>query len=173
MTNKAPEVIDDLSCMPPMTPIGTSWEMLTDAVMGGLSQGRLGVATTDGKAAVRLTGDISLANNGGFVQMALDLAPSGTVDATGWTGIALKVSGNGEGYKMHLRTSDFSRPWQSYRADFVAGAAPAVIRLPFAAFQPHRTDAQIDLSRLRRVGLVAIGRAFKADLALHDLRFYS
>lgn len=168
----APEIIDDLSLAAALTPLGTRWELLTDGVMGGLSQGRLAAGQIDGRPALRLTGDVSLANNGGFVQMALDLARDGVVDARGWTGIALTVSGNDENYKMHLRTADLTRPWQSYRADFTARAAPLVIRLPFTAFTPHRTTAVLDLSRLRRIGLVAIGRAFKADLVLYDLRFY-
>lgn len=169
----APDVIDDLSQPAPVTPLGTRWELLTDGVMGGLSQGRLAAEHAHGRPALHMTGHVSLANNGGFIQMALDLAPAGgTLDARRWGGIALTVSGTGEAYKMHLRTADLTRPWQSYRADFTAPVAPETIRLPFAAFTPHRTTAPLDLSRLRRIGLVAIGRAFAADLALHDLRFY-
>lgn len=46
------------------------------------------------------------------------------------------------------------------------------LRLPFADFVPHRTDAPFNLARLRRLGIVAIGRAFTADLALSGVRFY-
>ncbi|RPH72296.1 MAG: CIA30 family protein, partial [Hyphomicrobiales bacterium] len=37
-------------------------------------------------------------------------------------------------------------------------------------FTAHRTEIPLDLRRLRRLGLVAIGRAFAADLALAHLR---
>jgi hypothetical protein len=37
---------------------------------------------------------------------------------------------------------------------------------------PYRTDIPLDLRRLRRLGLVAIGRAFSADLAVGGLRFF-
>jgi len=31
----------------------------------------------------------------------------------------------------------------------------------------------LDLSRLRRIGIVAIGRAFRADVAVGGVRFYA
>ena len=46
------------------------------------------------------------------------------------------------------------------------------LRLPFADFRPYRTVAPLDLSRLRRLGIVAIGHAFTADLAVGGVRFY-
>ena len=46
------------------------------------------------------------------------------------------------------------------------------IRIPFTAFAPYRTGSALDLSRLERIGLVAIGREFAADLCLAELRFY-
>jgi hypothetical protein len=120
-----------------------------------------------------MTGRVRLENDGGFVQMALDLAPGGgPVDASGFAGIALTVRGNAEAYGVHLRTADLARPWQSYRAAITAGQDWAEHRLRFAAFEPHRTDVPFDPARLRRIGLVAIGRAFEADLAVADLRFF-
>jgi hypothetical protein len=113
-----------------------------------------------------------LENNGGFVQMALDLAPGGgLLDASGWSGLALTVYGNAETYGCHLRTDAVQRPWQSYRQEFAAEPVWRTLHLHFADFRPHRLDAPFDPARLRRLGLVAIGRAFDADLALADLRF--
>ena len=45
------------------------------------------------------------------------------------------------------------------------------MQLLFDHFVPHRTDVLLDTHRLRRIGLVAIARAFSADLALGGLRF--
>jgi len=39
-------------------------------------------------------------------------------------------------------------------------------------FEPHRLETPLDVTRLRRIGLVAIGRAFFADLAVARLAFY-
>jgi hypothetical protein len=168
-----PEVIDDQSLPFPATPRGTLWTVVTDAVMGGLSRGRVVGSVIAGRRAVRLTGQVSLANDGGFVQAALDLAPGGAaVDARGWHGIAFAAIGAGAAYNVHLRTTDLGRPWQSYRAGFVAGPAWADVLLPFAAFVPHRTDRPFDPARLRRIGIVAIGREMPADVAVAGLRFY-
>lgn len=169
----ATTIIDDLSRPFPEAANGACWELVTDGVMGGLSSGRLRRETVDGRAALRMTGEVSLANNGGFVQMALDLAPPGALlDASGWAGLALELRGNGESYGVHLRTDAVTRPWQSWRQGFVAPPDWAELRLPFDGFAPHRIDAPLDRARLRRLGLVAIGRSFAADLALGGLWLY-
>ena len=153
--------------------LGTRWETVTDRVMGGLSDAHLAHETHAGRSCLRLRGDVRLDNNGGFLQMALDLDSGvGEFDASGWTGLELVVQGNGERYGIHLRTGDLTRPWQSYRAQLVATPAWATVRLPFANFIPHRTEAPLDLKRLRRLGLVAIGKAFEADLRLASLSLY-
>ena len=172
MTN-TDTIIDDLSRPSGQTPRGTAWELISDRVMGGVSNGALTRQQVSGRAALRLTGTVSLENNGGFLQMALDLRPDGgAVDARGHGGLALDVLGNGERYNVHLRTADVTRPWQSYRAAFTAPAQWTTLHLPFADFAPHRLDAPLDLSSLRRIGIVAIGRTFEADIALGGLRFY-
>ena len=140
--------------------------------MGGVSEGTMVRAAIAGRAAIRMQGDVSLENNGGFVQIALDLSPDGgVVDASAWRGIELDVLGNGEEYGIHLRTDALIRPWQSYRQIFTADAAWRTVQLPFVDFVPHRTDVMLDPRRLRRIGVVAIGHAFSADLALAGLRF--
>lgn len=152
---------------------GARWEAVTDAVMGGISSATLSTETIDGLMALRLRGRVRLEHNGGFVQMALDLSTTGMpLDASAWQGVELCVRGNGEPYGVHLRTTDLTAPWQSYRAAFTACSDWQTLRLPFASFLPHRTSLPLGLTRLRRIGLVAIGRAFDADLALHRLALY-
>ena len=107
------------------------------------------------------------------LQAALDLRPTGgALDASDYTGVRLCARGNGEAYALHLRTPDNVRPWQSYRAQFKADAVWQHINIPFSAFTPHRVQTPLDISRLRRLGLVAIGRAFHADLAVCELALY-
>ena len=95
-----------------------------------------------------------------------------TLDASGYSGVSIIVRGNGEKYSVHLRTLDNVRPWQSYRAHFTVESDWDTIDLPFETFAPYRLEAPLDLTRLRRIGLVAIGRAFYADLAVSKLGFY-
>ena len=167
-------IIDDLSSQAPAASIGTSWQLFTDQVMGGVSTGTMSREVVGGRLAIRMRGDVRLENNGGFVQMALDLSPdSGVVDASAWSGIEIDLYGDDQDYGMHLRTSDLTRPWQSYRQSFRALPKWQTIRLPCAGFSAYRTEIPLDLRRLRRLGLAAIGRAFSADLAIGGLRFFS
>jgi hypothetical protein len=164
-------IIDDLSRDPPMSAIGTRWQLFTDRVMGGISNGSMVRETVEGRPAIRMRGDVSLENNGGFVQIALDLAPDGrAVDVSAWSGLELDVFGNGEEYSVHLRTSDLARPWQSYRQSFRADPQWRTISFRFQEFVPYRTDIPLNTQRLRRIGVVAIGRAFLADLAVGGVR---
>ncbi len=153
---------------------GTRWRAVSDQVMGGASEAKIDLTALDGRPCLRLTGDVRLENDGGFIQASLDLVASGeTLDASALRGIQLVARGNSERYSLHLRTADTKRPWQSYRARFVASTDWRMIELPFTDFMPHRLDTALNLKRLRRLGLVAIGRAFSADLAVAEISFYS
>lgn len=166
-------LIDDLSRPDGATARGPRWALVSDAVMGGISAGSLVREAVDGRMALRLRGNVRLENNGGFLQMATDLAPGGGVlDARGWDGLRVTLWGNRAEYGLHLRTSELARPWQSYRAQVASARHWQVFDLPFDAFVAHRTDVPLNLARLRRIGIVAIGAAFEADVALADLRLY-
>lgn len=150
--------------------LSPAWEYGSDRVMGGLSSGKLELTTVDGRPIARLSGSISLENKGGFVQMAFDLTRNGVAfDASEFTGFEIEAKGNGEIYDLRLRTTQLNRQWQSFRSSFTAGASWETWRLPFAGFLPHRTDASLDPSRLQRVGVLAIGRAFEADVSVRSV----
>jgi hypothetical protein len=166
-------VIDDLGKAHPLASNGAFWQLFTDQVMGGVSRGIMAREHVAGRAAIRLRGDVRLENNGGFVQIGLDLAPDGgLVDASGFDGVEIDVLGNDESYGVHLRTDAVTRPWQSYRQRFAATETWQTVRLPFTRFEPHRIDVPLDVRRLRRIGIAAIGRAFAADIAVARVAFY-
>ena len=166
-------LIDDFASPDLTSTLGTRWRGVSDQVMGGISEAAIARESVDGRSSLRLTGDVRLENDGGFIQAALDLAPAGgTLNASGYAGVRLVVRGNGERYSLHLRTPDSLRPWQSYRAHFVAGPNWETFDLPFDSFVPYRLDTPLDITRLRRIGLVAIGRAFRADLLVSSIGLY-
>ena len=168
------EIIDDLRFDPPLAVTGNGWALISDRVMGGVSDGEMRREVVNGRKAIRMTGSVSLENNGGFLQVALDLGETGSaVDASAWDGIRLDILGNDRVYNLHLRTSDIQRPWESYRQSFRAPSEWTTVFLPFSGFDPHRTQRPFKPSRLRRVGVVAIGREFEADIAIADIRFYA
>ena len=132
------------------------WEAISDRVMGGVSHAHLLYEIYLGRPCLRLYGDVRLDNNGGFVQMARGLQPEAwTIDVRDYTGLRLVVLGNGERYSAHLRTTDLTRPWQSYRASFTAQRKWHEVQLPFSSFSPHRTESPLNLARLRRLSFGA------------------
>lgn len=151
---------------------GHAWRLVTDGVMGGVSKGRLTPDEIDGRRCLRMRGEVSLDNNGGFVQMTLDLGDDTRRRIADYTGIVMEVYGNGEQYNVHLRTRDLWLPWQSYRAGFTARPEWQRLYIPFSAFAPHRVDGPLDVAGIERIGLVAIGREFHADLCLGALGLY-
>lgn len=166
------KVIDDFSD-PGVSALGTRWQGFSDRVMGGVSDGVLRHDRIAGRECLRLTGRVTTANNGGFLQMALNLAPRGAFfDATGFSGLEIDVLGNGERYNCHLRSADVRWYSQSYRATFTATASWERIRLPFPSFEPHELEAPLDLSRLKRLGLLGWMREFEVDLAVSGVFLY-
>jgi hypothetical protein len=85
-------VIDDLSREPPLSTIGPRWQLFTDRVMGGISNGTMTRELVSGRPAIRMRGDVNLENKGGFIQIAIDLVPDGKAkDASDWGGVELDV----------------------------------------------------------------------------------
>lgn len=165
-------LIDDRQSVDLHSSLGTQWRLITDGVMGGVSSGTLGLDQREGRDCLRLQGEVSLANNGGFIQAALDLAPPGALDASGYDGVELDVYGNGEAYNVHLKTSRVWLPWQHYRASFIAEPGWHTVRVPFAALEGYRIGAAFDPAKLERIGIVAYGRAFSADLCIGRVALY-
>ena len=165
-------IIDDRRTGDYRSSSGTSWRLITDGVMGGVSNGRLAPDTVDNRPCLRLRGEVRLENSGGFVQAALDITPQTASAAQEYKGILLEVHGNAEQYNVHLRTSDIRLPWQAYRATFQAPAGWHTVRLPFAEFSGYRIRSPLETRRLERIGIVAIGRAFAADLCVARLALY-
>lgn len=165
-------LIDDRSSGDLEASTGGQWRLVTDGVMGGVSRGEIGATVRDGRSCLRMTGIVSTANNGGFVQMALDIPDGVLKNIDTYEGIEFQVAGNAELYNLHLRTSDLWLPWQSYRYEFKATKDWQTVRAPFAEFRAYRSKAPLRRDRLRRIGVVAIGRDFHADICVGFMRFY-
>ena len=165
-------VIDDRSYNDLSSNLGTKWQLVTDNVMGGLSQGQLTLDSYKGKKCLRMRGDVTTENNGGFVQIAPSLSKQGVLDASAYSGVEIEVAGNNEGYNIHFRTGDLWFPWQSYRFSFTAFSDWQTYRVPFSELEEYKTSQGFSQGEIKRIGLVAIGREFQADLCLADIRFY-
>jgi hypothetical protein len=169
--------IDDRSTGDTSASSGNTWRLFTDDVMGGVSNGTLSLETRADAAGQQLAclhmqGDVRLDNNGGFVQIALNLSDEVVRQAPAYRGISFDILGNGEDYNLHLRTDGLWFPWQSYRATFNATADWQTVRIPFSEFKAYKTFSKLDTSELSRIGFVAIGREFTADLCITNIRLY-
>ncbi len=149
------------------------WRLMTDQVMGGQSAGSIGYDTRLGRTALVLSGQVSTRNNGGFIQAVCDISQQLAGNIAQCGGVRLVVCGNGHAYNLHLRTDELLLPWQSYRAQFTTRPDWQIIELPFEKFIAYKTDTSLNLEqRLKRIGVVAIGEDFVADIAIGEIGFY-
>ena len=147
------------------------WRFFTDGVMGGVSSGQVAFIREEGTTHAHMTGRVSTENNGGFIQMRMDLS-DGAPDGT--TGVRLVVRGNDQRYFVHLRTSGTVLPWQYYQAGFDATRDWAEIRLPFDSFERsgRMLRAAPLAESLKSVAVVAYGRDHDAEIDVREVGFY-
>lgn len=149
----------------------TGWRFFTDGVMGGVSTGQVVFAQEAGQTHARMTGRVSTANRGGFIQMRIDLTappPAGT------TGVRLMARGNDQRYFVHLRTTGTLLPWQYYPAGFDVTRRWTELRLPFASFRASGglLRATPRPESLTSLGVVAYGRDHDAEIEVREVGFY-
>ena len=148
------------------------WCFVTDKVMGGISEGSLEFKKESDTYFYRMTGDLSLENNGGFIQFRTQVEnhPKDKI----YNGIRIKVRGNNEEYALHLRTKYLFLPWQYYQASFVATNEWSVIEIPFKSFRKSNFYQPTSVSSIdiKTIGVVAIGRDFRANIDLAFMELY-
>ena len=150
---------------------GARWDFVADRVMGGVSSGRAEIVGSGDGARLRLTGQVSTENNGGFIQARRRFDEAWSTDAEG---LELRVQGNGATYHVFLKPPDLARVWYSYRATFTAPEAWTTVRLSFCEFRPsHDAMPQSFSARdIRSLAIVAYGADFEADVSVDWIRLY-
>lgn len=131
------------------------WQIVNDGVMGGRSSSQAGF-TNDG--SMRFTGNLSLANNGGFASVR-SRPSGGSLGLNPGDVIVLRVKGDGRRYTFNLYTPD-RRTAFSYQMDFgtVAGQWTEV-RLPVDGFIAHSfgrpiPSMKLNPNRVQTVGIL-------------------
>ena len=149
------------------------WQYISDQTMGGVSNGQA-VLEKDGEIFfARLIGNVSTANNGGFIQLRstlsfVNLTDNGKV----LRGIRLNTRGNGETYHIFIRTSETLAYRDFYYTTFIANNDWEVVDLPFANFKHRFSNGSLDGSDVRTFAIVAYGRDFFSDVSVSDIIFY-
>jgi len=77
------------------------WDYLSDQVMGGISEDSVSLGRDENEAYAHMIGNVSTANNGGFIQLRTSIR-SGADKST--KGVFIKVRGNNQKYYIHLQT---------------------------------------------------------------------
>ena len=138
---------------------------------GGVSEGSANIIDTPDGKAIKLSGKVSTQNNGGFIQVRVSM-PKGA--ATEFTGIKLKVKGNGDEYFVHIRNSSSKLPWHYYSKSFIAKNEWRIIELPFSDFSRSSSfiRKKMKIESIKTIGLVAYGKDYNADVSFLDVSFY-
>ena len=163
-------VIDDFSSALNAT-IGGRWSYTSDRVMGGVSNGGGAYETVDDRISIRLYGDVSTAQNGGFIQVSLRI-DGRRINAKDYAGIEIDVLGNGEDYNVHVTTTRSFPPWRFYKHTFATTETWTRIRLPWSDFTSETFRQPLDPSTINRLNLTAYARDFEADLAVSRIALY-
>lgn len=147
------------------------WDYVSDRVMGGLSDGKAQYEGTTSGRALRLIGEVSTANSGGFIQVRTQYLETTPENALG---LQATVKGNLESYFIHIRTTGTRLPWHYYAHSFKTTSEWTVVKLPFNNFKrsSRLINKNLNVSKISSIGIVAYGKDHHADLYIQDLRFY-
>ena len=146
--------------------------LVTDNVMGGVSTGEIKWSNQSQSQCLSLTGEVSTLNNGGFIQATVDIKSDDALNLTMEDGVRIKIIGNGHDYNIHLRTTNLWFPWQAYRSTFKTDHNWQTLNISFKDFMPYKTSTKLNPEKIKRIGIVAIGRDFEADICIAELGFY-
>lgn len=135
------------------TPVVSTWEAIDDRIMGGCSQSRPEYVD---KVGLRFSGTVSLENNGGFASIRSN---SSIYNLGKYSGLKLRLRGDGKTYKLSLRT-DLFFDGVSYQAAFTTQQDVwQEISLPFEDFTATHhgikltTVAPLDTTKVESFGL--------------------
>lgn len=130
------------------------WEIMTDEVMGGISQSQM--FTTSNKTAI-FRGEVSLENYGGFASIRTHPQE---YQLDNFVGISLRVKGDGKKYRLRLRTDD-EFEGIAYQASFATQSEKWItVHLSFDEFMPvFRGRAvpeapKLEAGHIRRIGVM-------------------
>ncbi|MFN3579896.1 MAG: CIA30 family protein [Pseudomonas sp.] len=146
------------------------WTAITDQVMGGVSTAGLEQGERHGSPCSCLSGRTSLENNGGFIQMKLEIEPSWS--CADYAGLFIELCGAAHDYNLNVKTTQLNKPWQSFRTTLAVAPQWKRFIVPYAQLRPHRTDLELDPATIRSVAVIAIGEAFDVDVCVRRFGFF-
>ena len=149
------------------------WQYISDQTMGGVSNGQAVLEKEGDKFFARLIGNVSTANNGGFIQLRSTLSFVNLHNKNKTLkGVRLNTKGNGETYHIFIRTSETRSYSDFYYATFIADEEWEIVDLPFTKFKHRFSNSVLDGDDIQTFGIVAYGRDFISDVSVSEIIFY-
>ena len=149
------------------------WQYISDQTMGGVSNGQAVLDKEGDMIFARLTGNVSTANNGGFIQIRTNFSFVDLINTNKELKcVLLKTKGNGETYHIFIRTSEDRSYRDFYSATFTANDNWEIVDLPFTKFKHRYSNKSLDGNDIRTFGIVAYGRDFYSDVSVSEIIFY-
>ena len=149
------------------------WQYISDQTMGGVSNGQAVLEKDEDIFFARLIGNVSTANNGGFIQLRSTLSFVNLYNKNKTLrGVRLNTRGNGETYHIFIRTSETRSYSDFYYATFIADNEWNTVDLPFAKFKHRLSNNLLDGNDIITFGIVAYGRDFFSDVSVSNIIFY-
>jgi hypothetical protein len=146
------------------------WEYISDNVMGGISTGQVEYQNFDGELVAKLSGNVTTENNGGFIQIRMNLSKINLDKAKS---IKLIARGNKQKYFIHLRTTGTFLPWQYYQSEFIVDENFKEFIFPIESFKKSGSlmAKRVNPKKITSIGLVAYGRNHQAELLIKEVQF--
>ena len=146
------------------------WNIITDQVMGGISTGTYNYKKINDDNVIKLTGNVSTKNNGGFIQIRRKL---NNINLTNAKNVQIIAKGNNEKYFIHLRTAFTILPWQYYQYSFTVIKDFKNFILPISDFKKSDflLPDKIKPKYIKSIGIVAFGKDYKAELTVKEINF--
>ena len=149
------------------------WQYISDQTMGGVSDGQAILDKDGDMIFARLTGNVSTANNGGFIQLRTNFSFVDLINTNkDLKGVLLNTKGNGETYHIFIRTSEDRSYRDFYSATFTTNDNWEIVDLPFSKFKHRYSNRSLDGNDIRTFGIVAYGRNFYSDVSVSEISFY-
>ena len=148
-------------------PEGSIWNLISDQVMGGVSQGVM----QDSGQIVNMQGRVSLENNGGFIQLQTilptDLYPEQ------YQGVFIEVcTQTAIKLQLVIKSSQLWMPWQSYRAEVKSEPNWQTFKIPFEHFEPYKTKTRLNPKKMTKFAVLAGGQTMDINASIRQFGFY-
>ena len=147
------------------------WIFISDKVMGGISSGKLDFLEENGDFFMRMTGAVSLENNGGFIQARKFI---NNLNQKNFKSVKILTRGNEMDYFIHLRTKFTLLPWQYYKEKINTGSDWSEDNIYIKDFKPSGflLPKKINSKNITSIAIVAFGKESEVMIDVKEIKFY-